>query len=44
MKKKPLLIQLDDIEREKIERLAVVWGLSLAGTIRRLIRERKEDV
>jgi hypothetical protein len=44
MKKKPLLIQLDEIEREKVERLAVVWGLSLAGTIRRLIREQNEDV
>jgi hypothetical protein len=44
MKKKPLMIQLDDIEREKIERLGTVWGLSLAGTIRRLIREHKEDV
>ncbi len=43
MKKKALPVQLDDIEREKIERLAVVWGLSLAGVIRRLIRE-KEDV
>jgi len=44
MKKKPLMIQLDDIEREKIERLGAIWGLSLAGTIRRLIREHKEDV
>jgi hypothetical protein len=44
MTKKTLPIQLDDIEREKIERLAALWGLSLAGTIRRLIREHKEDV
>jgi hypothetical protein len=44
MTKKTLPIQLDDVEREKIERLAVLWGLSLAGTIRRLIREYKEDV
>lgn len=43
MTKKTLPIQLDDIEREKIERLATVWGLSLAGTIRRLIRDHKED-
>jgi hypothetical protein len=44
MNKKPLMIQIEDIEREKIERLAIIWGLSLAGTIRRLIREYKEDV
>lgn len=44
MTKKTLPIQLDDIERDKIERLAVVWGLSLAGTIRRLIREYQETI
>lgn len=44
MNKKPLMIQIEDIERDKIERLATLWGLSLAGTIRRLIREYKEDV
>jgi len=43
MSKKPLQIQLDDIEREKLESLASRWGLSLAGAIRRLIRE-SEDV
>jgi hypothetical protein len=44
MKKKPLLIQLDETDREKIERLAALWGLSLAGTMRRLVKEYKEDV
>jgi hypothetical protein len=44
MKKKALPVQLDDIEREKIERLAEVWGLSLSGVIRRLIREYQENV
>jgi hypothetical protein len=44
MKKKPLLIQLDETDREKIERLSVVWGLSLAGTMRRLVKEYKENV
>jgi len=39
MSKKALQIQLDEIEREKLEALASRWGLSLAGVIRRLIRE-----
>jgi hypothetical protein len=43
MKKKALPIQLDEIEREKIEALAVEWGISLSGVIRRLIREYRND-
>lgn len=39
MSKKALQIQIDKIEREKLEALASGWGLSLAGAIRRLIRE-----
>jgi len=42
MSKKPLHIQIDDIEREKLEALASKWGLSLAGVIRRLVRESKD--
>ena len=38
-KKKPLMIQIDDVERMKIELLADKWGSSLSGVIRRLIRE-----
>ncbi|WP_158333140.1 ribbon-helix-helix protein, CopG family [Calothrix sp. PCC 6303] len=32
-------IQLDEIERQKLEALASKWGLSLSGVVRRLIRE-----
>jgi hypothetical protein len=39
MKKKALLVQLDDIDRKKLEALASKWGVSLSGAIRRLIRE-----
>jgi len=39
MSKQALQIQIDRIEREKLEALASKWGLSLAGVIRRLIRE-----
>jgi hypothetical protein len=41
MKKKPLPVQLDEVERQKIEVVAKVWGASLSGAIRRLIREYK---
>jgi hypothetical protein len=43
MKKKALPIQLDEVEREKLEVLASKWGLSLSGVVRRLIREYKDD-
>ncbi|AFZ01109.1 plasmid copy-number control protein [Calothrix sp. PCC 6303] len=39
MKKKAMPIQLDEIERQKLEALASKWGLSLSGVVRRLIRE-----
>jgi len=42
MSKKPLHIQIDDIERKKLEALASKWGLSLAGVVRRLVREFKD--
>lgn len=42
MRKKPLPVLLDDKEREILEALAEEWGLSLAGAIRRLIRESEE--
>jgi Ribbon-helix-helix protein, copG family len=43
MKKKPLPVQLDEVEREKIEALASKWGISLSGVIRRLIREYNDN-
>lgn len=43
MKKKALPVQLDDIERQKIEALASKWGISLSGVIRRLIREYEDN-
>lgn len=44
MKKKSLPIQLDEIERRKLENLAADWGLSLSASIRRLIREYNHDI
>lgn len=41
MTKQALPVQLDPEDRRKIERLRSHWGLSLAGVIRRLIREYK---
>lgn len=34
-------LRLSDAEREKLERIAAGWGLTLTATIRRLIREKK---
>jgi hypothetical protein len=42
MKKKPLPAQFDEVERQKLERLAAQWGISLSGTIRRIVREHPE--
>lgn len=39
MRKQPLMVQLDDIDRDNIERLSELWDLSLSGTVRRLMRE-----
>lgn len=41
MKKKSLPIQLDLIERTKVEKLSSEWGISLSAVIRRLVREYK---
>ncbi|MGL5061373.1 MAG: hypothetical protein ACRC62_15475 [Microcoleus sp.] len=37
-KKKPLLVQLDDGDRARLEELANFWGLSLSAAVRQLIR------
>lgn len=42
MKKKSLPIQLDEVERQKLEALASKWGMSMSGVVRRLIREYKD--
>ncbi|MGB3639076.1 MAG: ribbon-helix-helix protein, CopG family [Rivularia sp. (in: cyanobacteria)] len=42
MKKKALPIQLDEVERQKLEALAFKWGMSMSGVVRRLIREYKD--
>lgn len=43
MKKKSLPAQFDEVERQKLEQLADKWGISLSGTIRRIVREYKES-
>lgn len=40
-KKHSLTLRLDDIEKEKLEKLAEASGLSLAATMRQLIRNAK---
>lgn len=40
-KRKPLIVRLDDREREKLERLARAWNVPLADAIRRLILEKR---
>ena len=32
-------VKLDEVEREKLVRIALEWGVSLVSAIRRLIRE-----
>ena len=39
--RQPIIVRLDNAERAKLEALAAAWGLSLAGAMRRLIREKK---
>jgi hypothetical protein len=39
----PVLVRLDPEEREELEALASGWKLSLAGTVRRLIQERRRE-
>jgi len=43
MSKKALPVQLDEVERKKLEALASKWGLSLSGAMRRLIREFEDE-
>jgi len=40
-KKKPILAYLDEVERDRLERIAAQWGCSLSAAIKRLIREYK---
>lgn len=40
-KRQPIPIRLDEGERTRLGRIASYWGTSLAGAIRRLIRETK---
>ncbi len=39
MNKQSLPIQISAEERDKLEALAIAWGVSLSGAVRRLIRE-----
>lgn len=38
-KDKPLVVRLDATERARLEQIAAGWGTTLAGAVRRLIRE-----
>jgi hypothetical protein len=38
-KKKPVPVYLDELEREKLDKIAQSWGVSLSAAIKRLIRE-----
>jgi hypothetical protein len=40
-KRKPVLVRLDESERQKLEDISSAWGVTLAAAIRRLIREKK---
>ena len=42
MARKGLLIQLDDAEKASLQAIAEDWGVSLAGAVRRLIRDKKK--
>ncbi|GAA5533963.1 hypothetical protein [Deinococcus aluminii] len=37
----PLLVRLDERERQKLERIARAWGVPLAVAVRRLILEKR---
>lgn len=41
IKKTSLPIYLDDFERQKLERIASSWGVSLSAAVKRLIREKQ---
>lgn len=38
-KRKAVPVYLDDAEKEKLQKIADSWGVSLSGAIKRLIRE-----
>jgi len=38
-KDKSLPVDLDDTEKEKLRQLAIKWGVSLSGAIKKLIKE-----
>ncbi|WP_066379832.1 MULTISPECIES: ribbon-helix-helix protein, CopG family [unclassified Anabaena] len=40
MKKKSLPVYLDEVEKEKLEKIAANWGVSLSSAVKRLIREK----
>ncbi|MCY7334218.1 MAG: ribbon-helix-helix protein, CopG family [Pseudanabaena sp. CAN_BIN31] len=42
IKKHPIPAYLDEVEFEMLTKIASAWGLSLSGTIKRLIRDKKE--
>lgn len=42
-KENRLLVRLDQEERRRLEEIAALWGVPLAGAIRRLIREENGD-
>ncbi len=42
IKKHPIPAYLDEVEFEMLTKIASAWGLSLSGTIKRLIREKKK--
>jgi hypothetical protein len=42
--KRPIPVLLDSYERERLEKLAAQWGVSLAGAVRRLIRETEIEI
>ncbi len=44
MSKKSLPVYLDEFERQKLEKIAASWGVSLSAAVKRLIREYKIDV
>ena len=42
-KKQALPVYLDEVEKEKIKKIAKLWGVSMSSAIKRLIREAKLD-
>lgn len=42
--KKPIPVRLDSYERDRLEKIAAFWGVSLAAAIRRLIRESEIEI